>query len=88
MRSYRKVRDMEESVTYQAIIEKGRVMGEAKGRIQEARRIVRLQGQRRIGTPDAVVESALNGIAGLERLERLAENLPTATDWTDLLATP
>jgi predicted transposase YdaD len=87
-RLFQGVQEMEESVTYQAIIEKGRLLGEAKGRIQEARRIVRLQGQRRFGTPDSAVEAALNAITDLERLERLAEKLPTATDWTDLLATP
>jgi hypothetical protein len=75
---------MEESVTYQAILQKG----EARGRAEEARRIVRLIGEQRFGTPDPATDSALSAITDPERLERMAGRLLKAADWSDLLATP
>jgi predicted transposase YdaD len=91
-RLYQGVQGMEESVTYQAILEKGEARGEArgeaKGRTAEAQRIIRLLGQQRFGAPDAATEAALSGHTDPQRLERIAERILRAADWADLLATP
>ena len=79
---------MEESTTYQAILAKGEARGETQGRTTEARRIVRLLGERRFGFPDQASELTLNTITDRERLERIAARLLDAADWPDLLATP
>jgi hypothetical protein len=74
---------MEESVTYQILVRKGR----AEGRAEEARRIVRLIGQQRFGPPPEATEAALDAITDPDRLERIAERLLQAVNWDDLLAT-
>ncbi len=85
------IQGMEESVTYQEILQKGEARGEARGKAQgraeEARRIVRLIGEQRFGAPDAATETALNAITDLDRLERMAARFLQADDWADLLAT-
>ena len=73
----RGVLDMEESVTYQGIIEKG----EAK----EARRLVLLLGERRFGPAPAEVRAALEAIDGLERLEQLIVQVENVSSWQELL---
>ena len=79
---------MEESTTYQYILEKGEAKGRAEGRAIEARRVVRLLGEQRFGTPPAATDAALDAIADPERLERIAARLLQATGWDDLVATP
>src|SRR5438445_12199426 len=59
---YRGVVGMEESVTYQAILEKGAIVGEARGRREEALRFIRRLGQKRLGPPDSATETALAAI--------------------------
>jgi predicted transposase YdaD len=68
---------MEESVTYQAIVEKGRV--------QELRRVLLLQGTNRFGPPDAQVTAALEAMSNVTVLERLAVRLLKADSWAELL---
>jgi predicted transposase YdaD len=87
-RLFQGAQSMEESVTYQAILEKGVARGEVKGRTAEARRIVRLLGELRFGFPDPASELALNTITDPERFERIAGRILQAADWADLLATP
>jgi hypothetical protein len=77
---YRGVVGMEESVTYQAIL--------SKGRTREARNFIRLIGEDRFGIPDAAAESNLVAIDDPERLERIGKRILRAVDWADLLATP
>ena len=84
------------SSTYQAILEEGRAEGRAevraeelaKGRAEEARRILRRQGTRRFGKPDTHIEAALDAIADLERLEQLTDRVLEVTTWEELLAQP
>jgi predicted transposase YdaD len=68
---------MEESVTYQAIINKGRV--------QELRRLLLLLGEDRFGPPDAQVTAAVEAISDVTKLERLAVRLLKAGSWVELL---
>lgn len=79
-RLFHGVQEMEESVTYQAIISKGEVRGE--------RKLIQRVGRQRFGAPDAAAEDALAAIDDRDRLERIADRLFDAASWADLLATP
>jgi hypothetical protein len=83
---------MEESVTYQAIIEQGEARGEArgveKGRLTEAREILLRVGRKRLGDPDRRVEAAIEAIGDHERLADLVVRVADVTDWNDLLPPP
>jgi len=75
---------MEESVTYQEIIVKGRAEGEAK----EAQRILLRIGTRAFGAPDAATKAAIAGIVDRERLEALIDRVEEVKGWQELLAKP
>ena len=74
------VQNMEESVTYQKILKKGRA--------EEAKRILKRLGSRRFGKPDAHIEAAIDAIADLDRLEQLSDRVLEVTGWEELLAQP
>ena len=78
------VRAMRDSTTYQFILDEGR----AEGRAEEARRILLRLGQAKFGRPNAAVETALQGISDLDRLEQLSDRLLAATSWQELLTEP
>ena len=70
---------MKESVTYQAIVEEGRV--------EEARRLLLLQGEISFGEmPSTVIQNQIDAISNLEYLEHLAERLVQVHSWEELLA--
>jgi predicted transposase YdaD len=87
------LREMEESVTYQAIIRKGREVGREVGReegrevgrVEEARALLRRLGGKRFGPPPAAVQVALDAITSAERLEQLSERLLDVESWEELL---
>jgi hypothetical protein len=83
---------LEDSTTYQWILQKGeakgQAQGEARGRLAEVRGMVARLGARRFGPPPAVAQATLDAIADRERLERIAEHILDAAGWDDLLATP
>ena len=93
---FRGVVSMKESSTYQAILEEGRLEGEAKGRAEgemhgavvEARKVLRLQGDAAFGRPDAGTAAAIERIDELGRLEELLIRLPRAAGWQELLGPP
>jgi len=68
---------MEESVTYQAIVR--------RGRLQELRLTILRQGRKRFGPADGDTETALANIMDLERLQRMSERLLDAASWQELL---
>ncbi len=75
-----RIHGMEESVTYQAIVDEG---------VLRARQDDILQlDRRRFGTPRPDTEAALRGIADPERLARLHGALLDVSSWDELLATP
>jgi predicted transposase YdaD len=76
------VRDMKESVTYQKIVDEGRV----EGREEEARVLLLRLGRKRFGPPSPEAEAALAGITAIERLETLSERLLDVENWEELLA--
>jgi hypothetical protein len=77
------VRRMKESVTYQAILDEGVESGE----LNEARRMVLLAGQKRLGTASAAVRETVQGIASRQRLEELVQRIFDVETWEDLLKT-
>jgi hypothetical protein len=56
-----------------------------EGREQEAKRVILLLGQARLGPPEEKVRTRLEAIADIDRLERLCKELLQATSWADLL---
>ena len=96
------VMQMEESVTYQAILRRGMQdgmqqgiqqgmqqgiqQGIQQGSNQEAVRVLLRQGRKKFGPPTAAHEAALAAVTDLARLESLSEQLLDANTWDELLA--
>lgn len=72
---------MKESVTYQRIVQEGRVEGKA----EEARRFLLLVGATRFGRPAAHTLAAINKIGDVTRLEELGSRIMAVRSWKDLL---
>ena len=81
---FEEILGMEQSVTYQAIVRRGR----EEGRTEEARRLLLLQGETKFGPPAAATRAALESIGDLAYLEELGMRLMTASSWQDLLPSP
>jgi predicted transposase YdaD len=79
---------LEDSTTYQWIMEQGEAKGETRARLAEARSLVLRLGTRRFGPPQVTAQAALAAVTDRERLERIAERIFEAANWDDLLATP
>jgi hypothetical protein len=77
---------MQDSDTYQAIVEEGEAKGLLKGRIQEAKRMLLLLGTKRFGAPPARIRKTLVAIKNLDRLEELSQKLLDVGSWKELLA--
>lgn len=78
------VQGMEESTTYQLLIERGEAKGEAKWRRKEAHELLLRIGNGRLGKPSADIREALN-VASLEELEQMADRLLQVESWAELL---
>jgi predicted transposase YdaD len=76
---------MKESTTYQAILEEGEAIGVAKGKAEEARNILLLQGRDRLGEPSAKIAALLDAVTDLSRLEALAIRSLQVKTWEKLL---
>jgi predicted transposase YdaD len=76
---------LEESVTYQKIIRKGKAEGRVEGKVEEARKILLMMGRNRFGEPSAEVTARLDAVTDLNRLEALIVRLYQATSWQELL---
>jgi predicted transposase YdaD len=75
------VHAMEESTTYQAIIE--------KGEFRAVRRAIRELGEQKFRSPmPAHVETALEGIRNIEQLRGLLKRILEVASWDELLAPP
>jgi hypothetical protein len=77
---------MEDSVTYQAIIQEGVAKGERQGKLREARTLVLNLARRRFGPPPAEIQAALERISDLERLENMHGRVLDVSGWEELLA--
>jgi predicted transposase YdaD len=81
------VLQMEESVTYQAILRRGRESGRQEGRAEEAVKTLLMQGRMKFQVPASEVqEAALNAITDLARLEALLGRILVVNSWDELLA--
>lgn len=70
---------MEESDTYLMILEEG----EARG----IRKMIFMQGEDRLGPPADSMRTRLNEIADLDRLKRIARQVPKAASWQEIVGT-
>jgi hypothetical protein len=75
---------LEESDTYQWILEQG----EAKGKALTLRRNVLVLGEKRFGPPPATITQAVQAMTDHDRLDRIISRVFDATSWDDLLTTP
>ena len=86
------VLQMEESVTYQAIIRKGKaeglVEGLTEGKLEEARKNLLLVGTKCLGDPSMAATAAVKALADLNRLEQLTVAAVEAKSWEALLGLP
>src|SRR5438067_877581 len=82
---YDGVRIMHESTAYDLILEEGRVEGLREGELRTYHRLLLRLGRKRFGPADAATESALTSIQDLDRLERMAEAVLSATSWQEWL---
>jgi len=71
---------MEDSTTYQGILE--------KGRLDEARKLLLRLARKRFKRPSEEGEAALHAITDLDKLEQLGETLMEARSWTGWLKRP
>lgn len=80
---------MQESVTYQAIIEegmaKGMAQGIARGELRHAQKILLRQGEERFGRPSAAVKAAIEKTTNLKKLDQLSLRLLKVRSWSQLL---
>jgi predicted transposase YdaD len=84
----REVVGMEESDTYQEILEKGEAKGLHKGAVREARKLLVSQGTRRFGPPPSQATTTIEGLDDLGRLEELHSRLLEVGSWEELLNLP
>ena len=76
---FRRIRAVEESTTYQYIIE--------QGAIKEARTTVLNLGASKLGAPAKKVKAAIREVDDLPRLRRMVMNVLTAKSWNEVLET-
>ena len=71
---------MEDSTTYQYIIE--------QGELKALRKMLLRLGAAKFGAPPKKVKATIQGLEDLPRLERMCGRLITASSWDDVMATP
>ena len=79
-RLYHEVTGMEESVTYQAIINKGQLKG--------AKNLLLAQGIERFGPPGETVYTEIQALNSLDEVKRVGCRLMKANGWQELLSEP
>ena len=81
---------MEDSVTYQFIIEKGvargKAEGKAEGEVNEARKVIVRIGTKRFGAPSSQITRYVAAISSVEKLEQLIERLFEVETWDEFVA--
>ena len=84
------IRGIEESTVYQGIFAKGKAEGKAEGnaegKVEEARKILLLQGLRRFGPPGPEVEARIAALGELDRLHELLGRIINVATWDELLS--
>ena len=77
---FRRVRAVQESTTYQAILDEGRA--------DAFQRALLRWGRKHLGDPSAEIIAAVKAIDDVDRLERLGDHLGKVSSWQQLLAVP
>ena len=85
---------MEESTTYQAILEEGHSKGLTQGlsqglnqgRCDGLRSVILRQGTKRFGPPSALIAKELQSQTDMGQLELLVERILDASGWDDLFS--
>ncbi len=80
----RGVRRMRESVTYQMILEEGRVEGRAEGKLEAMQRVLALLGEQRFHLSPEVAQSAVSQVRSAERLDELLRKACVAQSWEEV----
>jgi hypothetical protein len=75
-----RVRAVQESTTYQAILD--------EGRIDEAHTILVMLARKKLRAPDAQTAEQIKTITDLHRLHRMCEAISGVRSWKQLLETP
>jgi predicted transposase YdaD len=83
---FKGVLHMEESVTYQALIQEGLQKGRIEGVLEGVRKAVLRMGKNCFGRPATrQTVAALEAITNLEELEELLDRINTVQSWDELL---
>ncbi len=86
------IRGIEESSVYQDIFAKGeargRLEGEAKGRVEHARAAILRVGSSKLGEANEAVREKLRSISDVDQLDTLLDRILSVSSWDDLLNTP
>jgi predicted transposase YdaD len=78
---------MKESAMYQLILEEGLVKGREEGRIEEARKLLRRLGERRLGPMTPEIRVRIEAISDVDRLDELIDRVLEVSSWEELLGT-
>ena len=73
---------MEESSTYQLIMERGEVKVERRTLIQTLLRL----GRKKFGEPDSATLSLIESLTDVDRLQALTDRILDVTSWQELLS--
>jgi predicted transposase YdaD len=79
---------MEESTTYQAIIEEGKMQGRQEGAVEEARKMLVLIGAQHLGVPSRSAKAAIDRLDRVEKVEELGGRVLQVLSWEELLGLP
>jgi hypothetical protein len=77
---------LKDSSFYQVLLKEGREVGLREGEIKGARKLLIRMGRIRFGRLPRTTRATIEAIDDLDRLERLADRILTATSWDELLA--
>jgi hypothetical protein len=69
-------------------LEEGEARGVTRGAVNEARKVLRIQGDEAFGLPDERTAALIEQIDDLPRLEELLRRLLTSRSWQELLGEP
>ncbi len=75
------------TTAWDAALEEGERRGELKWKVENSHQLLLRQGRKRFGPPADGTEAELKSIRDLDRLERLADAILTASSWQEWLAT-
>jgi hypothetical protein len=75
---------MSESVTFQAILKRGREEGREEGKLQEAKSMLLQLGRKHFGTPDPRIIAVIEQIMDLTQIHQFIDRLQDVTSWEAL----